>query len=82
MKRPMITIDECMPMSENEFLYRDEKLLKETIIDESNPNVDLMGMSDEKIVQKQYEHWDKLGICDELHGEINETLSALFEYHE
>lgn len=32
--------------------------------------------------KKQYEHWDKLGICDELHGEINETLSALFEYHE
>ena len=41
-----------------------------------------MGMSDEEIAQKQYEHWDKLGICDELHGEINETLSALFEYHE
>ena len=35
MKRPMITIDECMSMSEkelNEFLDRDEKLLKESII--------------------------------------------------
>ena len=37
MKRPMITIDECMSMSEkelNEFLDRDEKLLKESIINE------------------------------------------------
>ena len=55
MKRPMITIDECMSMSEkelNEFLDRDEKLLKECMIDESQPNVDLMGMSDEEIAQK------------------------------
>ena len=55
MKRPMITIDECMSMSEkvlNEFLDRDEKLLKEGMIDESQPNVDLMGMSDEEIAQK------------------------------
>ena len=55
MKRPMITIDECMYMSEkelNEFLDRDEMLLKEGMIDESHPNVDLMGMSDEEIAQK------------------------------
>ena len=55
MKRPMITIDECMSMSEkelNEFLDRDEKLLAEGLIDESQPNVDLMGMSDEEIAQK------------------------------
>lgn len=32
--------------------------------------------------KKQYEHWNKLGICDGLHGEINETLSDLYEYHE
>ena len=51
----MITIDECMYMSEkelNEFLDRDEMLLKEGMIDESHPNVDLMGMSDEEIAQK------------------------------
>ena len=51
----MITIDECMSMSEkklNEFLDRDEKLLKEGMIDESHPNVDLMGMPDEEIAQK------------------------------
>ena len=55
MKRPMITIDDCMYMFEtelNEFLDRDEKLLKEGMIDESQPNVDLMGMSDEEIAQK------------------------------
>ena len=32
--------------------------------------------------KKQYEHWNELGICDRLHGEINETLSDLYEYHE
>ena len=51
----MITIDECIYMSEkelNEFLGRDEKLLKEGMIDESHPNVDLMEMSDEEIAQK------------------------------
>ena len=50
----MITIDEYMSMSEkelNEFLDRDEKLLKEGMIDESQSNVDLMGMSDEEIAQ-------------------------------
>ncbi len=55
MKRPMITIDECMSMSEkeiNEFLDRDEQLLVEGLINESHPNVDLMGMSDEDIAQK------------------------------
>ena len=54
MKRPMITIDECMSMSEkelNEFLDRDEKFLQEGMIDESQPNVDLMGMSDEEILE-------------------------------
>ena len=25
---------------------------------------------------------DKLGLCDGLNGEINETISALYEYHE
>lgn len=51
----MITIDECMSMSEKElsdFLDRDEQLLAEGLIDENHPNVDLMGMSDEDIAQK------------------------------
>ena len=35
-----------------------------------------------RMYKKQYEHWDKLGFCDGLHGEINETLSDIFEYNE
>ena len=55
MNRPMITIDECMSMSEKElnaFLDRDEQMLAEGLINESQPNVDLKGMSDEEIAQK------------------------------
>ena len=51
----MITIDECMAMSEKElnaFLDRDEQMLAEGLINESQPNVDLKGMSDEEIAQK------------------------------
>lgn len=55
MERPMITLDELMSMSEkeiNEFIDRDEQLLAEGLIDENQPNIDLMGMSDEEIAQK------------------------------
>lgn len=51
----MITIEECMSMSEtelNEFLDIDEQLFAEGLIDESQPNIDLMGMSDEEISSK------------------------------
>ena len=51
----MITLDELMSMSEkeiNEFIDRDEQLLAEGLIDENQPNIDLMGMSDEEIAQK------------------------------
>lgn len=55
MERPMITLDELMSMSEkeiNEFIDRDEQLLAEGLIDENQPNIDLMGMSGEEIAQK------------------------------
>ena len=51
----MITLDELMSMSEkeiNEFIDRDEQLLAEGLIDENQPNIDLMGMSGEEIAQK------------------------------
>ena len=51
----MITLDEYVSMSEkerNEFHDRDEQLLAEGLIDENQPNIDLMGMSDEEIAQK------------------------------
>ena len=55
MERPMITLDELMSMSEkeiNEFIDRDEQLLAAGLIDENQPNIDLMGMTDEEIAQK------------------------------
>ena len=51
----MITIDEYMSMSEkevNEFIDRCERLKAEGVINENQPVVDLMGMSDEEIAQK------------------------------
>lgn len=55
MDRRKITIDEFMSMTEqelNDFLDRDEQLLAAGMIDENQPNVDLLGMSDEEIAQK------------------------------
>ena len=55
MERPMITLDELMSMSEkeiNEFIDRDEQLLAAGLIDENQPNIDLMGMTDEEIAKK------------------------------
>ena len=55
MERPMITLDELMSMSKkeiNEFIDRDEQLLAAGLIDENQPNIDLMGMSGEEIAQK------------------------------
>lgn len=55
MDRRKITIDEFMSMTEqelNDFLDRDEQLLAAGLIDENQPNVDLLGMSDEEIAQK------------------------------
>ena len=51
----MITIDEYMSMSKeelNEFIKRNEQLIAEGVIDKNQPVVDLMGMSDEEIIQK------------------------------
>ena len=51
----MITIDEYMSMSKeelNEFIKRNEHLIAEGVIDENQPVVDFMGMSDEEIIQK------------------------------
>ena len=36
----------------NVFLDRDEQLLRDGLIDETQPNVNLMGMSDEEIANK------------------------------
>ena len=55
MDRRKITIDEYMSMTEqelNDFLDRYEQLLAAGMIDENQPNVDLLGMSDEEIAQK------------------------------
>ena len=55
MDRRKITIDEYMSMTEqelNDFLDRDEQMLAAGMIDENQPNVDLLGMSDEEIAQK------------------------------
>lgn len=55
MGRRKITIDEYMSMTEqelNDFLDRYEQLLAAGMIDENQPNVDLLGMSDEEIAQK------------------------------
>lgn len=55
MKRIMITIDECMSMSKeqiNQFLDKDEILLREGLIDKNQPNIDFMGMTDEQIADK------------------------------
>lgn len=55
MDRRKITIDEFMSMTEqelNDFLDRDKQLLAAGMIDENQPNVDLLGMSDEEIAQK------------------------------
>lgn len=55
MKWKTITIDECMSMSKkelNEFIDNDKRMLAEGLIDESQPNVDLKGMSDYEIAQK------------------------------
>ena len=52
MDRRKITIDEYMSMTEqelNDFLDRYEQLLAAGMIDENQPNVDLLGMSDEEI---------------------------------
>lgn len=55
MKRPMITFDEFMSMSDEAFAIfeeRDEKLLAEGLIDPTEPNIDFMGMTDEEIAEK------------------------------
>ena len=57
MKRPMITFDEYMSMSSDErakFCERDAQLLAKGLIDPNEPNIDLMGMTEEEIVEKYH----------------------------
>ena len=77
MERPMITLDELMSMSEkeiNEFIDRDEQLLAEGLIDENQPNIDLMGMSDEEIAQK-YGYTPMNVVYDRIMQKLNRWLS-------
>ena len=51
----MITLDEYMSMSKeelDEFHDRDERLITEGLVDENQPNIDLMGMTSEEIIQR------------------------------
>lgn len=55
MKRKIITIDECMSMSEQElkkFIKEDTKMLNEGIGNINESNVDFQGMTTEDIVKK------------------------------
>ena len=57
MKRPMITFDEFMSMSDEEFAKfeeRDKQLLSEGLVDPNEPNIDFMGMTDEEIIEKYH----------------------------
>lgn len=57
MKRPMITFDEFMSMSDEEFAKfeeRDNQLLSEGLIDPNEPSIDFMGMTDEEIIEKYH----------------------------
>ena len=57
MKRPMITFDELMSMSDDElteFCKRDEQLLAEGLIDPHEPNTDFMGMTIDEIIEKYH----------------------------
>lgn len=55
MKRRIITIDECMTMSEQElktFIKEDNQMLNEGIGNINESNVDFQGMTTEDIVKK------------------------------
>lgn len=58
-------------------------LLDTNIHEESNSTLGSM-----RICKRQFEkcglksRWDKLGFCEGLHGEINKTISALYECNE
>lgn len=55
MKRKIITVDECMSMSEQEliaFIEADNKMLNEGIGNINESNVDFQGMTTEDIVKK------------------------------
>ena len=54
-KRRIITVDECMTMSEQElraFIEEDNRMLNEGIGDINESNVDFQGMTMEEIVKK------------------------------
>ncbi len=73
MKRPMITFDELMSMSKEErkrFYERDEQLLTKGLIDPNEPNIDLMGMTEEEIVEKYH-----LTPMEEVFGKLMEKLN-------
>lgn len=53
----MITFDEFMSMSDEEFAKfeeRDKQLLSEGLVDPNEPNIDFMGMTDEEIIEKYH----------------------------
>lgn len=55
MKRKIITIDECVPMSEQElktFIKKDYQMLNEGIGNINETNVDFQGMTTDDIVKK------------------------------
>ena len=82
-KIPMITIDEYMSMSREEleeFTNWHARLVAEGVMDEDQPVIDFMGMSDEEIAQKYdftpmevvYERiMDKLNKAKELHRDAD-----------
>ena len=55
MERSIITIDECMSMSQvelKEFLENDEKLLSQGIGDRNESNIDFQGMTIQDVAKK------------------------------
>lgn len=55
MNRKVITIDECMSMSEkelNEFIDNDKRMLEEGLVDENQLNIDFQGMTIKDVAKK------------------------------
>ena len=73
MERRIITIDECMSMSQeelNEFLKKDEMLLSQGIGDRNESNVDFQGMTIQNIAKKHGCY-----PMEEVFGELRQKLS-------
>ena len=73
MERSIITIDECMSMSQEElkeFLENDEKLLSQGIGDRNESNIDFLGMTIQDVAKK----YGCIPI-EEVFGELSKKLS-------